>query len=440
MIEITTLLLGLYVGTVNVAFTASPEVAAVVARLDGEVVAEVVPEDGRGVVPIAFGDELAPHELVLVGADAEGREVARAREWVNLPRSAAEARLVLHGDAAAPERATVHLETLTIERVVVRDVEVVLDDAPLTVEKPLDFALPELDPAVPHVLRVTVRLSNGEELEIVRSFGGGASGTIHMRLLPIRVTLREGKAGAGLEEPLAACLAAPPTARVEAVEEPAGGDVVFVRDLWALPDILRNLPGSQRWDNPGPARRRKLERLLKLGVDDRLRQMCPTAEERVGDGIDANLFAYSDWFESTERGVPWILLQRCTVGGRQQRLADAVAVAGLNAYGTGRPAVVVLVLGPRPDDESEATPSSVRSYLDDLGVPLVVWASRPRGAGDLGWGDFEDVSTYGKLEQAVERLAERLAAQRVAWLGGVDLPQRVRLADDCACCVPAAGR
>jgi hypothetical protein len=100
---------------------------------------------------------------------------------------------------------------------------------------------------------------------------------------------------------------------------------------------------------------------------------------------------------------------------------------------------VVLVLGPRPADKSTATPRSVRGYLDDLGVPLFVWASRPRGAGDLGWGEVEDVSTYGKLEQAVERLRERLAAQRLAWLAGVDLPQRVRFTGDCACCAPAAG-
>lgn len=439
MIEITTLLLGLYAGAVNVDFANSPGVAAVVARLDGEVVAEVAPEGGRGAVSVDFGEELTPHELVLVGSDAEGREVARAREWVNLPRSSAEARLVLHGDTAAPERATVHVESLSIEPVGIRSVEVFLDDALLAVEEPLDFALPELDPAVPHVLRVTVLLSNGEELEIARSFGGGAAGTVHTRLLPMRVILREGSAGAGLDEALAACLAAPIAARVEAVEAPAGGDVVFVRDLWALPDILRNLPGSQRWDNPGPARRRMLERLLPLGAGDRIRQMCPTAEERVGGQIEATLFAYSDWFDSTERGVPWILLQRCTVGGREQRLADAVAVAGLNAYGTGHPAAVVLVLGPRPADKSTATPRSVRGYLDDLGVPLFVWASRPRGAGDLGWGEVEDVSTYGKLEQAVERLRERLAAQRLAWLAGVDLPQRVRLAEDCACCAPAAG-
>src|SRR5215831_8988166 len=45
--------------------------------------------------PVDFGDEYAPHELVARAYDAKGKEIAAARQWINLPRAAAEVQILI---------------------------------------------------------------------------------------------------------------------------------------------------------------------------------------------------------------------------------------------------------------------------------------------------------------------------------------------------------
>ncbi|HUO85825.1 MAG TPA: hypothetical protein VM617_00420 [Thermoanaerobaculia bacterium] len=429
MIEITTLLLGLIVGPQVVGFAAAPQVASVVFEVDGRVAAGVRPEEGVWAARIDLGEELMPHRVDAVAYDADGREIGRDVEWVNLPRPEIAARLVLHGDAWTPDRASLVWEHLAARPVTVRRATATLDGRTLAIPDPADFPLPRPDPDVPHVLALEVTFSNGERIELARAWGGGAIDEIETRLLPFRVATRgDAQWPADPVATLAACLAAPEGAQVAGWED-EGAEVLVVRDLAALPRIDRMVRLSQK-------RLAQSSRLLPLRDGDRLRQVWPFARRTEHRRGELSLFPSSEATASTERGMISVLRERSVrPRGAEQRLADAVAVAGLLAYGSGRPAAVVLVLADGAEDASAASPPEVRAYLDALGVPLYPWSVG--GGGLVGdWGLVDDVSDLVRFEHAVARLRGELDRQRLVWLSGVELPQDVRFGD-CACCQPA---
>jgi len=70
----------------------------------------------------------------------------------------------------------------------------------------------------------------------------------------------------------------------------------------------------------------------------------------------------------------------------------------------------------------------VRRYLGQLGVPLLVWSARGEDHElDRLWGEVIDVSSLAHLERAVEDLEGLLDRQRIVWLNGRHLPQRIEL-------------
>lgn len=438
MIEITTLLLGLVSGPRMVEFTAAPQVASVVFEVDGEATAGARPEDGGGVLLVPLGDQVMPHRLSAVAYDRTGREIGRDDEWLNLPRAEIEAELVLHGDPRAPERASLVWEHLAHEPATLESAVVTLDGEPLETADPTDLRLPRLDPEVPHVLALDVTFSNGERMDLARSFGGGAIDEVETRLLPFQVATREGEdwpadpAGA-----LEACLTAPAGARVHGWED-EGADVLVVRDIGALnrvDQVMRRRLARRRAGN-WVAAADALSSFLPLRQGDRLRQVWPVPSRSDHHGLPLNLFP-STLDEDAERGFVSVLRERYgKPRAAEQRLTDAVGLAGFLASGSRRPAAVVLVLGKAPRDASRQSPDAVRAYLDALGVPLHVW-SLVGEEEPPGWGAAVDVSTYPRLDAAVRDLRHRLDRQRLVWLAGVDLPQDVRLADDCGCCQPA---
>lgn len=109
--------------------------------------------------------------------------------------------------------------------------------------------------------------------------------------------------------------------------------------------------------------------------------------------------------------------------------ADAVAVAGIQAYAGYTRRAVVLALGGRIDDASRSPATVVREYLQKIHVPLFVWSLDPRTAERVAarWGETEDVSSYPKLKVAFERLRARLDEQQMVWLDGRHLPQEIAL-------------
>ncbi len=97
MIAFASLLLGLIVGPEPVELLVGDEVHAIEIRLDGRAAGELRAPPWSLVVD--FGEELATHELSAVAYDHDRREIARVRQWVNVPRRPAEAAVVFERDA-----------------------------------------------------------------------------------------------------------------------------------------------------------------------------------------------------------------------------------------------------------------------------------------------------------------------------------------------------
>ena len=106
-----------------------------------------------------------------------------------------------------------------------------------------------------------------------------------------------------------------------------------------------------------------------------------------------------------------------------QRLADAVAVAGVTAAGKRGRRVVVLIIGEKETDSSRLSPNQAQEYLRSLRVPLQVWSTRPVGGSADPWGPSTDISSPEKLQKAMNQLFDSVDDQQVVWLAGYHLPQ-----------------
>jgi hypothetical protein len=154
--------------------------------------------------------------------------------------------------------------------------------------------------------------------------------------------------------------------------------------------------------------------------------------------VPAELFDLSRELTPEDGGLLWYLtsfqlLREPT--GRERRVADAVAVAGLQAATDNDRRAVVLMLGGNEPDASRYAPAVVRSYLAAIHVPLFVWslygADTPAArAWAQGGEPVEDVSSVSRLEAAVARLKAELAGQTIVWLDGRHLPQAIALGPD----------
>lgn len=96
-IAFLTLFLGLVSGRVPVELAATgapatPVILAVELLLDGTPAGRLAGPPFAGQVD--FGKDLLPHHLVARGLDERGEEVARAEQWVNVPRPPAEVEAV----------------------------------------------------------------------------------------------------------------------------------------------------------------------------------------------------------------------------------------------------------------------------------------------------------------------------------------------------------
>jgi hypothetical protein len=106
------------------------------------------------------------------------------------------------------------------------------------------------------------------------------------------------------------------------------------------------------------------------------------------------------------------------------RLSDAVATAGLVAGAGPRRRVVALVLGSGSGgDASRFSARLVRSYLAEVGVPLLV--IRTQNATDDGWPRGVDARSLDELADAFEMIRDRIDEQCVAWFPVHLEPQQI---------------
>ncbi len=416
MIVFTVIYLGLIVGPHPVAVSVSDDVAAVELRLDGRLVGTMHGAPWRG--ELDFGPELVPRRFEAVALDRAGGEVARARQWLNLPQDAAVARLFLEGEGG--ER-TARIAWESIAGAEPRAVRVTFDGLPLAVEDPRRFALPPHDPRQLHFLRAELDFSDNVTAPAELTFGGTFADRVSTELTAVPIVF-EGKK----KPPPAAALrgaftAGGRTLEVAAVER-GSAEIVMVVDRGFSSQL------AEIW------RRQKTmfgaAKLLATGIlrrDQRLRFIYPVAELRQAVHGSFHAFPPSGEYDLTEGGF-YPLLAELEPRPGEQRLTDAVAVAGLTASRHRRRRAVVLALGPEPADASELAAAQVRGYLAALRVPLVVWRLGEPASELAAWGETVDVSSFVKIDAALRDLKKRLDRQAIVWLDGFHLPQDVRLA------------
>ncbi len=437
MITFVSLFLGLVLGAQPVQLDVSGDIATVVLELDGQQVARLAGPPWS--TTCDFGRPLQPHRLVATGYDAHGAVVATEAKWINLPRGATEVHATLLPGPEPGRRERLRLHWQNVFGDPPSDVRATFDRVLLFSNDPHEFVLPDYDPASLHILSVEVEfphnLSAVEELTV----GGGQLERTSRELTGIPVLARF--AGSDLEpQKVDGRLETEGRpVRVTAVEE-GPAQVIVVVDPRARED-LENL--IERGIH------RVRERRIRLGYQeptgrggaylsllqpgDWVRFVWPFAAGSPDDVTRFDVFDFSREYTRDEASFVGLLRflqppRRDTV--ERERLSDAVAVAGLLASTRSRRRAVIVVVGGTEDDASYLPPPLVRDYLMSLRVPLFVWATSPEAARAAAerWGDVDQVRSIYSLEDAIERVGDHLARQRIVWVEGAFLPQNVEAA------------
>jgi hypothetical protein len=422
-IAFLTLFLGLASGVQPFELSVAGRAATVEIVLDGTVAQRLAGPPWKG--KIDFGADLAPHELVARALDAEGREVALTRQWINLPRPPAEVELALEeGRSGAPGRVRLTWERLTHDPPIASSLT--LDGKPLQLDRNGGAALPSYDRDSTHVLTAELRFPSNIVARKDMIFGGEGGETyteltaVPVRLLKGRLPKPEALRGwfvDGKGEPL----------NVTAVEN-GPGELYVVR----VPstDYVKN----QLSVNSGLAALRMSG--LTLGKEDLIRMVSPWSRSYQG-GIGGT--ARSDLFDlsphsPSKYGLTAHLFNSYFKrdGSETLRPADAVAVAGLHAMAGGRRRAVVLVLDAVSGDESLYDPVTVRRYLSSIRVPLYVWSLDRDISSMKAWGEVQDTWSAVGLELAFRKAAVDLERQRIVLIEGRHLPQAIRLSPKAA--------
>src|SRR6185369_2359572 len=184
MIAFASLFLGLVVGVLPVTVLVERPVAAVRYELDGKAVGRV--ERAPWTLPLDFGADLAPHELVAHALDAGGKEIGLARQFVNLPRPPAEVEVVLERDAKGRAYgARFSGQSLLGSRPV--RVMASFDGSLLAADESNRVALPAYDDSARHVLSVELEFSPTIKSRTDIVFGGAEIGVVRSELTAVVV-------------------------------------------------------------------------------------------------------------------------------------------------------------------------------------------------------------------------------------------------------------
>jgi hypothetical protein len=446
VVSFLSLFLGLVFGYQTVALEVAEPVARVELLLDGAVVGSLQGPAWQG--PIDLGPELRPHELIAIAYDESGSELDRTRQWLNLPRQPAETTILLEHDRETDGRiARISWRSLIDDEP--SAVRVEFDGVEIEFDDPRAIPLPPHDPQLLHFLRVELEFAGVLTASAEVTFGGIYADQVNSELTALPVEPVGGRKRLPPESELqSAFRARGRNLRLAAVEK-GQVDLVVVRDQSAWPRLRAirtqaltspsanaagsGLPGAdtrQGWLRPDTADWSAWSYQF----------LWPTPRRHDAASGPYDLFSHSarhlatagslhGWATTIEQPREWTGIQR---------LADAVAIAGVTAASANRRRAVLLILGENPEDTSEASPAMVRRYLESLAVPLFIWTVSPTGQ-DSTWGAAIDVSTPRRMSQATRQIHRRLEAQRIVWLEGIHLPQQIEVSAPLTKRLKAAG-
>jgi len=436
MLAFITLLLGLTVGVQPVQLTVGSAVHRVELRLDGQTVASL--RHAPWTAPVDFGDRLLPHHLEAVAFDADGHELDHVAQWVNLPRQPAECSLVV-STGRDGQGAIAHLTWHSILGTDPKSIRLSFDDRQIPVDDPAAIPLPDYDPEALHFLRAELDFPDNLSSVVELTLGGRWLARTSSELTAIPVQLERKHDVPDVSQLQTQLRIASQPAKVSALEE-GPAQILLVLDEEARREFNNIVEQAELQTRQRRARfgfralqqfPRSTDPLLTvLRPTDWIRFIWPQAQPvRRGDAA-YDVFDYSREF-TTEDGSFTSLLTSvrppASLHGNQ-RLSDAVAVAGLLATARSRRRVVILVTDSEPSDASELEPAQVVGFLRALHVPFYVWIPEEEIAKVAGvWGQAESISTLRKFEKAVKKVAGELERQRIVWVEGEFLPQQVSL-------------
>lgn len=421
-IAFLSLFFGLITGVYPVELSVTGPVAAVEILLDGRSVDRL---DGPPwTTEIDFGRELLPHTVVARALDAKGQEVGRAQAWVNLPNPLTKAEILPEGEpGAAPGAARVVWTNLKGEKP--RSVSLSFDGLPVTLDADSRARLPDHDLKTLHVLSAEVEFSPQEVVRKDIAYGGEFGSEVSTELTAVPVRLRHGKLPP--PEKLGGWFtAAGQPLSVAAVEE--GPAQLFVVRSPSPADIGKRLGRGGRKGAGNP-------RTERLGKEHLVRFVFPAPLRYEAPGELSDLFDISTPFSVPRIGFAPLLEQvdrRLPPGAtlvKENRIADAVAVAGLTAITENRQRAVLLVISGSERDASQRDPATVRKFLDAIRVPLFVWCLEKPAPGTplAAWGECEEVVDGRTLTRAVGEIRRELDSQRIVLVDGRHLPQSIAL-------------
>jgi hypothetical protein len=416
-VVILSLFLGLVTGMQTVALRVGPAVKSVRIELGGREAARLTGEPWTA--KIDFGTALIPRELVAIAYDGAGKELARASQLTNLSPPPVELDIIIHTEGQRPAEAELagrhrihkHAEAATL----------MLDGKELKLSRTFRAKLPPLESTRTHVLSAEMRFEDGLVARRDLVLEGEFSRDTGNELSAVLVSLTGNEPSS-----LDGCFSSGGTALRASAIEKTDALVIMVKDPESRDLLARLLIDGNR-------------RELALGADTTERMLWPVARPFNAPGEPVAI-AFP---QSNDRGggarntatVSWLLtlgLSPKPSATEPRQYADAVAVAGMNARERGQRRAVVLLLGKKADQSLYAA-KVVRRYLEEVGVPLLVWSpDGPRPDLAESWGAVEDVSTAFALMAAAMRLEKMLAQQRIVWLAADPLTAlRAQAAERC---------
>lgn len=431
-IAFTSLFLGLVMGIHPVGVAVEGPAAAVAIELDGKSVGQVAKEPWS--LDVDLGRDLAPHELVARALDPAGRELSRTQQWLNVPRPPAEVTLLLERNALG-EPVAVRVTWQSLLGGSPSRMSVTFDGKPLDVRNPLHVPLPSHDPETTHVVAAEVEFSAAVTSRAGLVLGGRSRSDVASELTGIPVRVRNGT-NLSVDALKGALRKGDEPLQVVAVEK-GPALLLVVRDTDHLEALGKLGSGGRTTFVPEPngsfphfdAEFSRSE--MRLADQDRVRFIWPRASRVADSKTPTALFDASRDFAGSFGGLHFLLtrVSHPIQKAANEKFADAVAVAGLQAFAAYTRRAVVLVLGRQIDDASQYSPAAVRAYLEKVRVPLFVWSLENRTAGRVAaaWGSAEDISSYAKLKKAYEKLRRELDSQQLVWVAGRHLPQQVAL-------------
>ena len=445
MVAFETLLLGIVVGIWPIRLMVAPPVATVELRLDAATVG--VLHGPPWAMECDFGPGPMPHELTAIGRDASGREVTRATQWANLGRERARVSALLERDATTHQPAAVRLAWETAEMVQPQTVTATLDGAALTVTDPHRIPLPKVTLDQPHVVSVEAVFSPQMRDRADLAFGGDVVDRAESELTAVAVVLPPNRKSLELSDVQGVFSEGGRPLTPIGVDE-GHAEVAIVADIGAAAVIAAH---HKDWDSRSgggwngvydftviPAEKPLARETIGIAAD-RFYFVDPIPSTLAASGRVRTLFSTSSPFRLARLAhYPLSSWLGVTVRSQVQAVADAVAVAASDVAASSRRRALVLVLaeapaapGARPAvvDVSTYDVAAVKLYLRALDVPLFVWSltgSDP-GPRTAAWGGAVALRDRWDGQSQAKKLEQSLASQRIVWLAGRHLPQRVVL-------------